>query len=696
MPRILSLILLGACFVLAMEWDNSLLFSRGIWKEMNEAKVDVTRDGLRVEVSPGRNWGLAYFSNLYLPSDIFAVEVEVADIHPEGRWVMKLRGNLLGDGRDLTLQLFASSKAGVERVNIDPRFPLHWKSPLEIQLGLEGKSGAFAVFKSVKFIKGFLARAKPPAGQRSFESIELMPDLPKPFKMLDWRSLARAYVNFVFDPQKKGEFLPLFWLDDSDKRQIALGIQSYVGTGQKGSDHEAVTVLSTLLTASLVGIEMKRYIPMAKAYYSEEVGLVLNNKGMKNSSGDWWYDIWPSMLFLMLCQNHPELDKEGRITKSIAERWYEACLRLKGDRELPDFAHTAFDFRESKPIDRGWAEPDSSAGIAWLEYMAWLRLREPKYLQVVEWCLRYLEGLSQNPYYENLLPWGTYIAVRANAELGMKNDVDKLLNWCFGMSDYRWGWGTLLGNWGGDDCYGLVGSATDNGGYAYAMNTFAQAGALAPIPRYDARYAYSIGKWLLNLANSARLFFPQELPPDKQSSHFWVEEMGGNVPIAYEALRQNWEGKSPYGTGDALRSGWAKTDLGLYGSGHIGLLALLVRPTNVEGIIMWDCLATDFFHSPAYPTYLIYNPYGEKKVVEIDVGKGKKDIYELVSHRFIRKGVEGKTRIALPPHSAVVLVFTPAGGKPSRDGGRLLVNGVIVDYGFENIPENKSHNVKKY
>lgn len=193
-------------------------------------------------------------------------------------------------------------------------------------------------------------------------------------------------------------------------------------------------------------------------------------------------------------------------------RWYEVCFKLKGDKELPDFSHTAFDFRRNEPVDRSWTEPDSSAGIPWLEYISWMRLEEENYPQKVNWCIKYLESLEQNPYYEILLPWGAYIAVRAKAELGSSYNVDKLLNWCFDLSDCRWVWGTMLGNLEGYDCYGLVGSATDLGGYAFSINTFAQAGTLAPIPSYDSRYAYVIGKLLLNLANLARLFSIRSFP----------------------------------------------------------------------------------------------------------------------------------------------------------------------------------------
>lgn len=39
------------------------------------------------------------------------------------------------------------------------------------------------------------------------------------------------------------------------------------------------------------------------------------------------------------------------------------------------------------------------------------------------------------------------------------------------------------------------------------MNGFQQAAALAPVAKYDKRYARAIGKWLLNIANASRLFY---------------------------------------------------------------------------------------------------------------------------------------------------------------------------------------------
>ena len=97
------------------------------------------------------------------------------------------------------------------------------------------------------------------------------------------------------------------------------------------------------------------------------------------------------------------------------------------------------------------------------------------------------------------------------------------------------------------------------------MNTFAQAGALVPVARYDPRYARALGKWMLNLTNAARLFYPGALPLEHESSADWSGDP--SHVIAYEGLRRVWRGKSPFATGDPVVMNWGpKTDLGIYGS----------------------------------------------------------------------------------------------------------------------------------
>jgi hypothetical protein len=220
------------------------------------------------------------------------------------------------------------------------------------------------------------------------------------------------------------------------------------------------------------------------------------------------------------------------------------------------------------------------------------------------------------------------------------------------------------------------------------MNTFAQAGALAPLPRYDPRYARAIGKWLLNLANSARLFYPGALPAGHETSAFWKGDP--QHVIAYEGLRHDWLGRGPCATGDPVAMKWGpKTDLGLYGASYVGLLGAIVRPTNVPRVLQIDCLATDFFHDRAYPTFLCFNPYSESRQVELVTGAEPGDLYDAVGGRVVARGTRGRGRFALAGDSAAVIVVLPVGAEPKTQGRRVVANGVTVAWRF--TPENQPH-----
>jgi hypothetical protein len=211
------------------------------------------------------------------------------------------------------------------------------------------------------------------------------------------------------------------------------------------------------------------------------------------------------------------------------------------------------------------------------------------------------------------------------------------------------------------------------------MNTFAQAGALVPLVRYDDRYARAIGKWMLNLANAARLFYPGKLPEGHESCAFWKDDPNGL--IAYEGLRHEWDGKGPYATGDPVVMKWGPaTDRGLYGSGYVGMLGSIIRPTNEEKILQLDCLATDFYRPPAYATYLYYNPHDVAKQISLDVGPQPRDLYDACTDTFLSRHARGHTTLVIPADSAVLLVLPPSGGRETQEGAKTLVDGVVIDY----------------
>jgi len=536
-----------------------------------------------------------------------------------------------------------------------------------------------------------------PGEQRTIARVELMPRSPSPFLIKDWKALADAYDRFIFDLNAKGEHLPLMWWDNSriNFDRLTFGLPSYVGdTRVNTTGHEAITCMGALLGATIAGVDKSRgptnWVLMIEQYFNQKNGenLVLNRTST-HSGQSFWYEVWPHVLFYALAERYPKIGKMEVIMKATADQWYAACYHMGGKNGASDFDHTAFDFRIMKPVDNGvWKEPDAAAGVGWLEYMAWVKWRSSKHLQAADWALQFLQSRKENPYYEILMPYGAYLAARINGELGRKYDVHKLLTWCFEESKARPGWGTIAEEWGGYSCHGLVGSITDGGGYAFAMNTFATAGALVPLVRYDDRYSRAMGKWMLNAANNSRLFYGDAHPADHQSSAFWRDDPS---VISYEGLRKEWEGKSPYATGDAIRSGWGPTDLALYGASYVGFFGGIVRRTNVERIIQLDCLATDFFHDRAYPTYLYYNPYEVTKEVEIDVGSEVRDLYDAATDGFLKRNVRGRVSFTLAADSAALVVITPARGTITHKDNKTLINGVAVDYVSSGSPMRVVH-----
>lgn len=652
---------------------------------MNDALVTADSAGLRVEIAPERKWAIAGSRGVLLPANVQAIRVHVGRL-TGGKWLMRLWGDVRGDGRQTTIGPFEGmDRTGTALVGIDPRLLRGCdRSPVMVQLGLEGDPGGSVVFESLQFVPGpGRARQRSIAGQRRIDAVDWMPNMPRPYKMIDWRARAQAYDRFVFNFAARGPFLPLIWLDDAriNIDGPTFGLPSYVGDEREyGSNQESITCMGAVLGASLAGIDKRKqehdYVAMCEAFFNRRNGQnVLLNTQNQGTGGSFWYEIWPSIVFFALADRYPGSASRDAIVRTTADRWRDAIAAMGGD-----FDHTAFDLARMQPVDNGqWKEPDGAAGLAWVEYAAWKRFGDPERLAAAEACMKFLQERKQNPYYEVLMPWGALIAARMNAELGRRYDVDKMVNWCFGLSDCRGGWGVVVQNWGGYDCAGLAGSVDNRGGYAFAMNTFAQAGALVPLVRYDPRYARAIGKWMLNLANAARLFYPRETP--HQCCGFWKGDPEG--VIAYEGLRREWHGMSPCATGDPVAMHWGpKTDLGLYGSGYAGILGGIVRKTNVEGILQLDCLATDFYRDEAYPTFLLYNPHAAAKTVRLDLGSRAKRLYDAATHRTLKSGVSGRTALRIPGDTALVLVIAPADARIAHDGARLRIGGVVADFGI--------------
>ncbi|MCX7919540.1 MAG: hypothetical protein N3A72_08015 [bacterium] len=389
--------------------------------------------------------------------------------------------------------------------------------------------------------------------QITLPRVELMPNIPQPFQMRNWKQVALDYDAFVFNFNTTGQYLPLIWWDrtSTNYKRVVFGQPSYVGwpaSWTTRNNHESINCMGAVLGATLIGIDKSNqngmnWVIMQENYFNKDNGenLVLNRSNTTTGQS-FWYEIFPNILFYQLAYYYPSLGTTDNMFYTIANRWYLASYFMGGNSGIPNYDHTAFRFSTLTPVDNGlWKEPDAAAGIAWLGYMAYVKSGKTLYtgLTTADWGMQFLHNRITNPFYECLLPYGAYLAARMNAELGRNYNLEKFLNWCLCYSsDARPYFGVIADTWAGYDVHGLIGGNTDGGGYGFAMNTYHMAGALVPIVRYDDRYARAIGKWMLNAANASRFFYANSLDSAHQSSKAWADVYDPNYCIGYEGFRK--------------------------------------------------------------------------------------------------------------------------------------------------------------
>ncbi|MCK5134937.1 MAG: T9SS type A sorting domain-containing protein [Bacteroidales bacterium] len=543
------------------------------------------------------------------------------------------------------------------------------------------------------------------AQQITIPRIDLMPDFPQPYLMRDWNRVAQGYDSLVFDQNLTGEYLPLVFFRETTINYPAhssFGLHTAVGTANPSAG-EGINVIPAVVGATLSGIDKsdqfgENWVLMCEEYFNKrsEENIYLNHP-VTRSGNDWWYETMPNIFFLQLNYFYPSLGDFDYQIKTLANQWLTATGLMGGSAapwKVPNLNYRAWKMSTMTPLETGVKEPEAAGAIAWILYNAYLITGEREYLTGAEWNLEFLDAYPGNPSYELQLPYGVYTAARLNAELGTQYNIEKMINWCFDRGEIR-GWGAIVGRWGDYDCSGLIGEANDGGNdYAFAMNGYEQAGALVPMARYDDRFATAIAKWVLNLANASRLFYPNYLPDDMQDNADWAHTYDPDSYIGYESMKEIKNNKSPFATGDAINGGWASTNLMLYGSSHVGILGGIIETTNVEAILCLDLLKTDYYRSDAYTTYLYYNPYDIIKSVGLTLPTGSFDLYDAVSNSFIASGVSGNTNVAIPSKEAVMLVIFPAGASITTEGKKTYAGDVIIDFNNENTVSDYPPRIK--
>ncbi len=571
------------------------------------------------------------------------------------------------------------------------------------------RNSRFAIILTVAAILAVSCTEKEnPVEQVSINRVETMPNLPEPYKMLNWKEVAQNFDRYVFDHTLRGEYLPFIWLDNSQRNfpQETFGLFTAIGDLRQGPEvyngefHEAINSLGALMSAGLVGIDKTNqdgynYVKMVQNYFNSDNGwnIIMNNTSERvgNLGGgyarDWWYDVFPNVLYWAMADLFPDVERTDSILRIVADQFYKADSVLAGNYHYSFFDYSAMEGRRSHiPF-----QEDAAAGHAWVLLAAYQKFGDARYLAGARSATSALLSQTESRFYEVLMPFGAYVAARLNAEHGGQYEFHPVLDWTFDgthAEDGRYGWGIINERWGDFDLHGLQGSWSHDGGFAFLMNTFDMAWPLVPMVRYDPRYANTIGKWMLNAANAARLFYPNEIPDENQTLPQY-KNLTRNV-IAYEGVKKtdlfdnpHLEGVSPVALGDGPL--WVDgnpdvSQFSLYGSAHVGIFGAIIQKTNVEKILRLDCLATDFYRNEAFPTYLIYNPYDEEKEIDYFYEGDAVSLFDVLQKKVLVENVSGTVKIQIPAQQSRLIVEIPLGKKLWEREGLWMAGDVVVAF----------------
>lgn len=546
-----------------------------------------------------------------------------------------------------------------------------------------------------------------PVAQTSLPRIDQMPDLPEPLKIIDWRRKTMQFDSLVFNFNTTASYGPLIWLDSSRRNidQVTFGLYTVIGDVRQGPRknhgefHEALTSLNSLVSAGLMGIDKTsqhgfNYVKMVQNYFNSTTkwNIVMNNTNPEVAMAgggygrDWWYDVYPNVLYYGVAALFPDVENTEFIQRKVAEQFFRADSVLNGN-----YNFSYFDYAQMQGMQNNIPmQQDIAGGHAWVLYSAFQKFGDKRYLQGAKSATQALVNQKESRFYEILLPFGAYTAARLNAEYGTNYDVTRLLNHTFDgcqSKDGRYGWGVIAERWGDEDVYGMQGSITDGGGYGFFMNSVAMAWPLVPMVKYEPQYAKAIGKYMLNVVNASRLFYPDQV----DNAHQWLPDLKNltNGIIGYEGVRKTddygnpaLKGFSPVSIGDGPKwtAGQPRESMfSLYSTSIVGVFGAIVNKTNIEGILALDCNATDFYAENKYPVFLYYNPFTETKTVSYS-SVNSVDLFDIISKKYIAKAGTRDIEIKLPSGEAALIVVLPAGTHLTADGSKVKAGKVVIAY----------------
>ncbi|RPJ49663.1 MAG: hypothetical protein EHM21_06555, partial [Chloroflexi bacterium] len=355
---------------------------------------------------------------------------------------------------------------------------------------------------------------------RSFD----LPGLPNRPKVppLDWEGLSGKLARFVMAPANRVRFTT----PEGNTAFTAFLEDRNYGTRR----HELTAFGPVILGLALLGEDVRPLAGSLGMFFDPAERIFLNSPGQPRV--EWWYLFNINALAAHLVLLTLPEDETWLL------HWRQAAGRLVdlAHRMDYDFNQQGYDFAaEAAWTERDiYRQPDTIAAYAYLMLLAYSRFGDAIfYAEALAAMERYL-AFPENPWYE--IPSGAMGAACAAQLRGMGAPVDVERAVQYALDPRA---GMVLGTWGAEEVNGLVrGWHHSQPESAYSMESLVLLPYLLPVARKAPELARVVGKYALNAAANARLFYTGFTPHESRADL--------PAPVAYERLYQSFDGLSPY------------------------------------------------------------------------------------------------------------------------------------------------------
>ena len=140
---------------------------------------------------------------------------------------------------------------------------------------------------------------------------------------------------------------------------------------------------------------------------NQRVGVVSNfvDEGGGELCQSFWYDLFPSMLYVMIGAYRPQDAEWANDVREIADTWLHVAKKLNGDWE-----HIGYSLKKDAAVDpRSGMESDAAIGVAYILLAAYQRFGDEEYLRTARSLTVWAAELDYNPNYEILGSYGPYM-----------------------------------------------------------------------------------------------------------------------------------------------------------------------------------------------------------------------------------------------------------------------------------------------